>query len=122
MLASSVCDLQLLLDRFTDPDENQHPQIRGHGSQPEKKVEYLLRVGEEILPQVEELKYLGVFTNKGKIEQEIDSRIAAASAVIWTLRWSVVKKKELTPKGKALDLPVNLSSYPHIWSRALGSD
>ncbi|TWW64333.1 hypothetical protein D4764_03G0013410 [Takifugu flavidus] len=41
-------------------DENQHLQIRGHGSQPEKKVECLLRVKEEILPQVEEFKYLGV--------------------------------------------------------------
>ncbi|TWW61064.1 hypothetical protein D4764_05G0011540 [Takifugu flavidus] len=46
-----------------------------------KKVECLLRVKEEILPQVEEFKYLGVlFTSEGRMEQEIDRRISAASA------------------------------------------
>ncbi|TWW73573.1 hypothetical protein D4764_15G0009670, partial [Takifugu flavidus] len=43
-----------------------------------KKVECLLRVKEEILPQVEEFKYLRVlFTNEGRMEQEIDRRISA---------------------------------------------
>ncbi|TWW71199.1 hypothetical protein D4764_17G0006820 [Takifugu flavidus] len=36
-----------------------------------KKVECLLRVKEEILPQVEEFKYPGVFfTSEGRMEQE----------------------------------------------------
>jgi len=26
------------------------------------------------------------------------------------------------PEGKALDFPVNLRSYPHLWSRVVGSD
>ncbi|TWW61080.1 hypothetical protein D4764_05G0011700 [Takifugu flavidus] len=40
-----------------------------------KKVECLLRVKEEILPQVEEFKYLGVlFRSEGRMEQEIDRR------------------------------------------------
>ncbi|TWW81681.1 hypothetical protein D4764_01G0014960 [Takifugu flavidus] len=35
-------------------------------------VECLLRVKEEILPQLEEFKYLGVlFTSEGRMEQEI---------------------------------------------------
>ncbi|KAI3369704.1 hypothetical protein L3Q82_024548 [Scortum barcoo] len=39
-----------------------------------------LRVGGEVLPQVEEFKYLGVlFTSEGKMEREIDRRIGAAS-------------------------------------------
>ncbi|TWW78261.1 hypothetical protein D4764_11G0003820 [Takifugu flavidus] len=56
-----------------------------------KKVECLLQVKEEILPQVEE--YLGVlFTSEGRMEQEIDRRIGAASAVMRTLHRSVVVK------------------------------
>ncbi|TWW56340.1 Plexin-A1 Semaphorin receptor NOV [Takifugu flavidus] len=67
----------------------------------QKKVECLLRVKEEILPQVEELKYLGVlFTNEGRMEQEIDRRIGAASAVLRTLHRSVVVKRELSRKAK----------------------
>ncbi|TWW59255.1 hypothetical protein D4764_06G0007850 [Takifugu flavidus] len=75
-----------------------------------KKVECLLRVKEEILPQVEEFKYLGVlFTSEGRMEREIDRRIGAASAVMRTLHRSVVVKRER-------DLPVDLRSYPHLWS------
>ncbi|TWW57289.1 1-phosphatidylinositol 4,5-bisphosphate phosphodiesterase delta-3-A [Takifugu flavidus] len=51
-----------------------------------KKVECLFRVKEEILPQVEEFKYLRVlFTSEGRMEQEIDRQIGVASAVMRTL-------------------------------------
>ncbi|TWW56333.1 hypothetical protein D4764_08G0003200 [Takifugu flavidus] len=66
-----------------------------------KKVECLLWVKEEILPQVEVFKYLGVlFTSEGRMEQEIDRRIGAASAVMRTLHRSVVVKRELSRKAK----------------------
>ncbi|TWW79012.1 hypothetical protein D4764_10G0000420 [Takifugu flavidus] len=66
-----------------------------------KKVECLLRVGEEVLPQVEEFKYLGIlFTNEGGMEREIEGRIGAASAVMRALNRSVVVKKELSRKAK----------------------
>ncbi|TWW62225.1 hypothetical protein D4764_04G0008720 [Takifugu flavidus] len=66
-----------------------------------KKVECLLRVKEEILPQVDEFKYLGVlFTSEGRMDQGVDRRIGAASAVIWTLHRSVVVKRELSQKAK----------------------
>ena len=62
-------------------DENQHLQIPVHGPRPEKGD-----IGDEILPQVEEFKYLRVlFTSEGRMEREIDRRIGAASAVMWTL-------------------------------------
>ncbi|KAI3363429.1 hypothetical protein L3Q82_011573, partial [Scortum barcoo] len=49
----------------------------------QKRVACPLRVGGEILPQVEEFKYLGVlFTSEGKMEREIDRQIGAASAVM----------------------------------------
>ncbi|TWW54485.1 hypothetical protein D4764_0145930 [Takifugu flavidus] len=65
---------------------------------------------EEILPQVEEFKYLGVlFTSEGRMEREIDRRIGAASAVMRTLHRSVVVKRELSRKAKLsiyrLELP-----------------
>ncbi|TWW81679.1 hypothetical protein D4764_01G0014940 [Takifugu flavidus] len=64
-------------------------------------VECLLRVKEEILPQVEEFKYLGVlFISEGRIEQEIHRWIGAVSAVMRTLHRSVVVKRELSQKAK----------------------
>ncbi|TWW67377.1 hypothetical protein D4764_02G0004180 [Takifugu flavidus] len=69
-----------------------------------KKVKCLLRVKEEILPQVEEFKYLGVlFTSERRMEQEID-------------RWIRSGEERAEPKGKALNLLVDLRSYPHLWS------
>ncbi|KAI3364402.1 hypothetical protein L3Q82_010826 [Scortum barcoo] len=59
-----------------------------------------LQVGGEVLPQVEEFKYLGVlFTSEGKIEREIDRRIGAASAVMRSVYRTVVVKKELSRKA-----------------------
>uniref|UniRef100_A0A674MBB2 Reverse transcriptase domain-containing protein n=1 Tax=Takifugu rubripes TaxID=31033 RepID=A0A674MBB2_TAKRU len=120
LLASSARDLQLSLDRFVAACEAAGMKISTSKSEAmvlnRKKVECLLRVKEEILPQVEEFKYLGVlFTSEGKMEREIDRRIGAASAVMWTLDRSVVVKRA-EPKGEALDLPVDLRSYPHLWS------
>ncbi|TWW76516.1 hypothetical protein D4764_13G0011780 [Takifugu flavidus] len=66
-----------------------------------EKVECLLRVKEEILPQVEEFKYLGVlFTSEGRMEREIDRRIGAASAAMRMPHRSVAVKRELSRKAK----------------------
>jgi len=59
-------------------------------------LECSLRVGNELLPQAKEFKYLGVlFTSEGKMEREMDRRIGAASTVMRALYWSVVVKREL---------------------------
>ncbi|KAI3365324.1 hypothetical protein L3Q82_010414, partial [Scortum barcoo] len=68
-------------------DENQHLQILVAAEATlvldRKRVVCPLRVSAEVLPQVEEFKYLGVlFTSEGKMEREIDRRIGAASAVM----------------------------------------
>lgn len=48
-----------------------------------KWVSCTLQFGEELLPQVEDVKYLGVlFMSKGRTEQEVDRWISAASAVM----------------------------------------
>jgi exonuclease III len=105
LLASSGRDLQLSLERFAAECEAAGMKISASKSETmvlnRKRVECLLRVGEDVLPLVEEFKYLGVlFTNEGKMEREIDRRIGAASAVKRALYRSVVVKRELSQKAK----------------------
>ncbi|KAK3568311.1 hypothetical protein QTP86_003822 [Hemibagrus guttatus] len=74
-----------------------------------KKVACTLQVGGEFLPQVKEFKYLGVlFTSEGRMDCEIDRWIGAAAAVMRSVHWSVVVKKELSWK-------VKLSIYQSIY-------
>ncbi|KAK3531365.1 hypothetical protein QTP70_018164, partial [Hemibagrus guttatus] len=74
-----------------------------------KKVACTLQVGGEVLPQVQEFKYLGVlFTSEGRIDREIDRWISAAAAVMQSMYRSVVVKKELSRKAK-------LSIYQSIY-------
>ncbi|KAK0136738.1 LINE-1 reverse transcriptase [Merluccius polli] len=80
LMASSDRDLQLSLDRFAAECEAVGMRISTSKSESmvlnRKRVECTLRVGDEILPQVEEFKYLGVlFTSEGRMEREIDRRI-----------------------------------------------
>ena len=116
LLAPSVRDPQLSLDRLAA--ECQAAGMRICTSKSEamvlgrKRVVCLLWVGAEILPQVEEFKYLRVlFTSEGKMRLEIDRRVAAVSAVMHTLCRS----------GED-GLPVDLCSHPQLWSQAFGSD
>lgn len=63
----------------------------------QKRVVCPLQVCEEVLCLVEEFKYLGVlFKSKGKMNHEIDKRIGAASAVMWSVYWTIRAKKELS--------------------------
>ncbi|KAK3563836.1 hypothetical protein QTP86_002735 [Hemibagrus guttatus] len=74
-----------------------------------KKVACTLQVGGELLPQVEEFKYLGVlFTSEGRMDREIDRWIGAVAAVMRPMYRSVVVKKELSRKAK-------LSIYQSIY-------
>ncbi|KAI3365879.1 hypothetical protein L3Q82_000865 [Scortum barcoo] len=82
-----------------------------------KRVACPLRVGGEVLPQVEEFKYLGVlFTSEGKMEREIDRRIGAASCSYAVGVPDRRGEEGAESKGEALDLPVNLCSHSHLWS------
>lgn len=63
----------------------------------QKRVEHLLRIGGESLPQVEEFKYFGVlFTSDGRLEWEMDGRIGASSSVMRALLQSVIVKNKLS--------------------------
>ena len=106
LLAPSSRDLQHVLGQFAAECEAAG-MMRISTSKSEamvldrKKVACPLRVGGELLPQVEEFKYLGVlFTGEGSMEHEIDRQIAAAAAVTQLLYRSVMVKRELSQKAK----------------------
>ncbi|KAI3362094.1 hypothetical protein L3Q82_012420 [Scortum barcoo] len=111
MLASSSQDLQYVLEWFAAECEAAGMTISTSKSEAmvldRKRVARPLWVGGEVLPQVEEFKYLGVlFMSEGKLECEIDRRIGAASPVMQSVCWTFVVKS----KGEALYLPVSLHS------------
>ncbi|KAI3369961.1 hypothetical protein L3Q82_024762 [Scortum barcoo] len=112
LLVSSNQDLQHVLGQFA-------AGMRISTSKSEamvldrKRVACPLRVGGEVLPQVEEFKYLGVlFTSEGKMEHEIDRRIGAASAVMRSVYRTIVVKMELSRKA-------NLSIYRSVYAPTL---
>ncbi|KAK3506681.1 hypothetical protein QTP70_014290 [Hemibagrus guttatus] len=118
LLAPSSLDLQHALGRFAA--ECKAAGLRVSTSKSEamvldrKKVVCPLQVGGELLPQVEEFKYLGVlFTSEGRMEREIDRWIGAAAAVMRFMYQSVVVKKELSRKVK---LSIYQSIYVPTWS------
>ncbi|KAI3362441.1 hypothetical protein L3Q82_012244 [Scortum barcoo] len=116
LMASSSQDLQHVLERFAAECEAAGMRISTSKSEAmvldRKRVACPLRVGGEVLPQVEEFKYLGVlFTSEGKIEREIDRRIGAASAVMRSVYRTVVVKKRAESKGEAARLSIYRSIY-----------
>ena len=69
----------------------------------------VLQVNGATLKQVEKFKYLGVaFTSAVRQDDELDTRIGKASAVIRALHYSVVMKRELSKKEK---LPIFKSVF-----------
>ncbi|KAK3558768.1 hypothetical protein QTP86_028769 [Hemibagrus guttatus] len=113
LLASSGLDLQHALGRFAAECEAAGMRVSTLKSEAmvldRKKVVCTLQVGGEVLPQVEEFKYLGVlFTSEGRMDREIDRWIGAAAAVMRSMYRSVVVKKELSRKAK-------LSIYQSIY-------
>ncbi|KAK3514900.1 hypothetical protein QTP70_034583, partial [Hemibagrus guttatus] len=107
LLASSGLDLQHALGRFAAECEAAGMRVSTSKSEAtvldRKKVACTLQVRGEVLPQVEEFKYLRVlFTSEGRMDREIDRRIGAAAAVMRSMYRSVVVKKELSRKAKLL--------------------
>ncbi|KAK3540137.1 hypothetical protein QTP70_026880 [Hemibagrus guttatus] len=113
LLAPSSLDLQHALGRFAAECEAAGMRVSTSKSEAmvldRKKVACTLQVGGEVLPQMEEFKYLGVlFTSEGRMDCEIDRWIGAATAVMRSMYRSVVVKKELSRKAK-------LSIYQSIY-------
>ncbi|KAI3357908.1 hypothetical protein L3Q82_016293 [Scortum barcoo] len=123
LLVSLSQDLQHVLGGLQPSvkrlDENQHLQIRGHGSRPEKGG-VPLRVGESCL-KWRSLLSRGLVHGEGKMEREIDRRIGAAPASYAVGGTDRSVKKELSLAGK---LSIYRSPYvpPHLWLMNLGND
>ncbi|KAI3359391.1 hypothetical protein L3Q82_002893 [Scortum barcoo] len=107
LLASSSQDLQHVLERFAAECEAAGMRISTSKSEAmvldRKRVVCPLRVSGEVLPQVEEFKYLGVLFTKVRERWSvrlINRRIGAASAVMRSVYRTVVVKKELSRKAK----------------------
>ena len=61
----------------------------------------VLQVNGATLKQVEKFKYFGVaFTSDGRQDEELDTRIGKANAVMRALHYSIVMKRELPKKAK----------------------
>ncbi|KAK3508624.1 hypothetical protein QTP70_000911 [Hemibagrus guttatus] len=113
LLAPSSLDLQHALGHFAAECEAAGMRVSTSKSEAmvldRKKVACTLQGGGEVLPQVEEFKYLGVlFTSEGRMDREIDRRIGAAAAVMRSMYRSGVVNKELSRKAK-------LSIYQSIY-------
>ncbi|KAK3534027.1 hypothetical protein QTP86_000639 [Hemibagrus guttatus] len=105
LLVPSSLDLQHALGRFAAECKAAGMTVSTSKSEAmvldRKKVASTLQVVGEVLPQVEEFKYLGVlFTSKGRMDREIDRQIGAVAAVMRSMYRSVVVKKELSRKAK----------------------
>lgn len=72
---------------------------------------------------MEEFKDLGVlFMSPGKMEVEIDRRIITRISSDANCISICRVEEEAELKCKPLDLPFNLISFPHLWSRAMARD
>lgn len=97
LMVSSGCDFQRSQVR-SGRKEGKHLQIQSHASQLEK-MNYLLQVGSELFPQVEEPKYLrALFMSEGKSNHKTDRQIVVAEAIVMDRRG----EEEGESEGKAL--------------------
>ena len=76
----------------------------------------MLQVNGATRKQLEKFKYHGVpFTSDKRQDEELDTQIVKASAVIRALHYSVVIKRELS-KDKALNFQTSFCPHSHLWS------
>ena len=82
----------------------------------------VLQVNGATLKQEEKFKYLGVtFMSDGRQDEELDTQISKASAVMQALPFSVVMKQELSKKGKTINFQNSFCPpSSHLWSWNLG--
>ena len=60
-----------------------------------------VKIDEEVIDQVDEMKYLGVIiSSDGRMEKEVEARIGSATQVIGGMNETVLKRKELSRSTK----------------------
>ena len=105
LLSSTESGLQCALNSFADACNTAEMKISTAKTEvlhlSRNPDQCVLQVNGATLKQVEKFKYLGVaFTSDGRQDEELDTRIGKASAVMRALHYSVVMKRELSKKAK----------------------
>ena len=107
LLSSSESGLQRALNSFADACNTAGMKISTTKTEvlhlSRNPDQCVLQVNGATLKQVEKFKYLGVaFTSGGSQDEELDTQIGKASAVMRALHYSVAMKRELLKKEKLL--------------------
>ena len=72
-----------------------------------------VKVDDEVIEQVDEMKYLGVMiSSDGSIEKEVEARIGAAR-IVGGMSEAVLRRKELSKKTKLKVVNIMLLCYLH---------
>ena len=105
LLSSTESGLQRALNSFADACNTAGMKISTAKTEvlhlSRNPDQCVLQVNGETLKHVEKFKNLGVaFTSDGRQDEELDTRIGKASAVMRALHYSVVIKRELSKKAK----------------------
>ena len=105
LLSSTESGLQRALNSFADACNTAGMKISTAKTEvlhlSRNPDQCVLQVNGATLKQVEKFKYLGVaFTSDGRQDEELDTRIGKASAVMRALHYSVVMKRKLSKKAK----------------------
>ena len=105
LLSSTESGLRRELNRFADACDTTGMKISAAKTEvlhlSRNPDQCVLQVNGATLKQVEKFKYIEVaFTSDGRQDEELDTRIGKASAVMRALHYSVVMKRELSKKAK----------------------
>ena len=73
-----------------------------------------VKVGDEVIEQVDEMKCLGVLSNSdGSIEKEVEVRLGSAARMVGGMSEAVLRRKELSKKTKLK--AVNAATLSDVW-------
>ena len=122
LLSSTESGLQRALNSFADARNNAGMKI----STTETEIlhlstnpnQFVLLVNRATLKQVEKFECLGVaFTSDGRQDEELDTRIGKASAVMRALHYVLsCHETRIVEKGKALNFQDSFCPNSHLWS------
>ena len=121
LLSSTESGLQRALNSFADACNTAGMKISTAKTEvlhlSRNPDQCVLQVNGATLKQVEKFKYLGIaFTSDGRQDEELDTRIGKASAVMRALRYSVVMKRELSKKAKLSIFKAVFVPHSHLCS------
>ena len=121
LLSSTESGLQRALNSFADACNTAGMKISTAKTEvlhlSRNPHQCVLQVNGATLKQVEKFKYLGVaFTSDGRLDEELDTRIGKASAVMRALHNSVVMKRRIVEKNKALSFQSSFCPLLNLWS------